>query len=118
LLRVCDASINTSRSNLPFIEGSGGFQRTSSTGWYPGDEWRGDVARIIFYVNLYYDEPISDVGTLEVLLKWNAEDPVSAIEEQRNTVIFGAQGNRNPFIDNPYLATLIWGGDAAENKWQ
>ena len=117
LLRVCDASINTSRSNKPFVEGSGTYQGFTS-GWYPGDEWRGDVARIIFYVNMYYDEPISDVGTLSTLLKWNAEDPVSEFEEQRNEVIFGAQGNRNPFIDNPYLATLIWGGDTAENKWQ
>lgn len=24
---------------------------------------------------------------------------------------------RNPFIDNPYLATVIWGGTAAENRW-
>ncbi len=117
LLRVCDAAINTSRSNNPFVEGSGGYGSVSG-GWYPGDEWRGDVARIVFYVNMYYDEPISDVGTLSTLLKWNAEDPVSAFEEQRNAVIFSAQGNRNPFIDNPYLATLIWGGDAAENKWQ
>src|SRR5690625_8007215 len=27
------------------------------------------------------------------------------------------QGNRNPFIDNPYLATKIWGGPEAENTW-
>ena len=27
------------------------------------------------------------------------------------------QGNRNPFIDNPYLATKIWGGTAAEETW-
>ena len=28
-----------------------------------------------------------------------------------------AQGNRNPFIDNPYLATRIWGGNSAEDRW-
>ena len=27
------------------------------------------------------------------------------------------QGNRNPFIDNPYLATIIWGGTPAEDRW-
>ena len=27
------------------------------------------------------------------------------------------QGNRNPFIDNAYLATVIWGGPAAQNTW-
>jgi hypothetical protein len=52
-------------------------------------------------------------------LKWNVEDPVSDFEDQRNPVIEGIQGNRNPFIDNPYLATLIWGGaTAAEDKWE
>ena len=28
-----------------------------------------------------------------------------------------AQGNRNPFIDNPYLATRIWGGNSADDSW-
>jgi hypothetical protein len=56
---------------------------------------------------------------IDLFLKWNVEDPVSAFEDQRNPVIEGVQGNRNPFIDNPYLATLIWGGaTAAEDKWE
>jgi hypothetical protein len=57
------------------------------------------------------------VGSLSLFLGWNAEDPVSTIEIQRNNIIGGAQGNRNPFIDNPYLATKIWGGTAAEDRW-
>jgi endonuclease I len=73
---------------------------------------------MILYLNVRYNEDISKVGNLELFLKWNREDPVSAFELQRNTVIEGAQGNRNPFIDNPYLATLIWGGEAAENTWE
>ncbi len=85
--------------------------------WYPGDDWRGDVARIIMYANLRYNEPFTDVGTLNLFLEWNEEDPVSSIEDQRNTVISGAQGNRNPFVDNPYIATVIWGGTPAENRW-
>ena len=64
-----------------------------------------------------YGETFDRVGSIELFLKWNVEDPVSAFEVQRNNVIEGAQGNRNPFIDNPYLATLIWGGTPAENKW-
>ena len=117
LLRACDASINSSRSNDPFVAGSGTYERIGN-GWYPGDEWIGDVARIVMYVHMYYDEPFEDVGDLELFLEWNAADPVSEFEKQRNDVIEGAQGNRNPFIDNPYLATLIWGGDAAENTWE
>ncbi|MGB8704779.1 MAG: endonuclease [Gillisia sp.] len=54
---------------------------------------------------------------MDLFLKWNREDPVSIFEIQRNNVIEGAQGNRNPFIDNPYIATLIWGGTPAENRW-
>jgi endonuclease I len=73
---------------------------------------------MMMYLNVRYGETFTRVGTIELFLKWNREDPVSTFEEQRNNVIYAAQGNRNPFIDNPYLATLIWGGDAAENKWQ
>ena len=59
---------------------------------------------------------------IDLFLDWNAEDPVSNIEDTRNTYHENtsntyAQGNRNPFIDNPYLATLIWGGTSAENRW-
>ena len=53
----------------------------------------------------------------DVFLEWNTDDPVSAFEEMRNNAISNSQGNRNPFIDNPYLATLIWNGPNAENKW-
>ena len=116
-LRVCDASINTTRSNKAFAEGSGAYSVTSSNKWFPGDEWRGDVARMILYLNIRYGESFAPVGNLDLFLTWNLEDPVSEFENQRNTVIYSAQGNRNPFIDNPYLATIIWGGEAAENKW-
>lgn len=118
LLRVCDISINTLRGNNPFIAGSGTYS-SSGTGFYPGDDWRGDVARIILYVHLRYNEPFDDVGSLSLFLDWNATDPVvdNGIEDNRNAVISGAQGNRNPFVDNPYLATLIWGGTTAQNRW-
>ena len=116
LLRSCDISINSNRGNDPFTSGSGSYFSTGSA-WYPGDDWRGDVARIVMYVNLRYNEPFTDVGDLNLFLQWNAIDPVSPFEDQRNTVISGVQGVRNPFIDNPYLATVIWGGTAAENRW-
>ncbi|WP_396602809.1 Ig-like domain-containing protein [Algibacter sp. R77976] len=116
-LRSCDATVNSDRLNYAFADGSGTYQLIGET-WFPGDEWKGDVARMILYLNVRYGESFAPVGTLELFLKWNKEDPVSAFEEQRNNVIYAAQGNRNPFIDNAYLATLIWGGDAAENKWE
>lgn len=115
-LRACDVSINSSRGSRKFTESSGTYGTVGSS-WYPGDEWKGDVARMIMYLNLRYNESFTDIGTLNLFLKWNVEDPVSDFEKNRNEVITNAQGNRNPFIDNPYLATIIWGGSAAENRW-
>ncbi|MCM4155135.1 Ig-like domain-containing protein [Gramella sp. AN32] len=116
-MRVADVNINSERLNFPFTDGTGTYKLVEGNKWFPGDDWRGDVARMVMYVNLRYGEEFEDVGNLSLFLKWNREDPVSAFEMQRNEVISGAQGNRNPFIDNPYLATLIWGGTAAENTW-
>ena len=116
-LRSCDASINSERSNYPFVDGSGTYSLVNGNTWYPGDEWKGDVARMIFYLNVRYGETFDKVGSMELFLKWNKEDPVSDLEKQRNNLIAGAQGNRNPFIDNPYLVTITWGGDAAANTW-
>ncbi|MDN3595763.1 Ig-like domain-containing protein [Zunongwangia endophytica] len=117
-LRAIDDGVNSERSNYPFVDGSGEYQLVGSNQWYPGDEWKGDVARMVFYLNIRYGENIETVGNLDLFLKWNREDPVSEFEMQRNNVIEAAQGNRNPFIDNPYLATLIWGGSDAENRWE
>ncbi|MEW7289758.1 Ig-like domain-containing protein [Aquimarina sp. 2304DJ70-9] len=116
-LRACDASVNSQRSNFPFANGSGAYQLINGDSWYPGDDWRGDVARMIMYVHVRYGDSFDKVGNLALFLEWNAADPVSSFERQRNNIFESAQGNRNPFIDNPYLATLIWGGAAAENTW-
>ncbi len=138
-LKPADSQQNTDRLNKKFTGGSGNAGTVSSNGgWYPGDEWKGDVARIVMYMYVRYHGdgskisetqclPINvgigeglavDQNMIDLFLKWNVEDPVSDFEDQRNPVIEGIQGNRNPFIDNPYLATLIWGGaTAAEDKW-
>lgn len=44
-----------------------------------------------------------------LLMKWHRQDPVSQKEIDRNNGIQATQGNRNPFIDYPYLAEYIWG---------
>ena len=59
----------------------------------------------------------SDANMLNLFLEWNVEDPVSDLELQRNPVLEGLQGNRNPFIDNPAFATEIWGGPQAEDRF-
>jgi len=117
-LRVCDAEINDLRSNFAFTDGSGNATLVSNNSWFPGDEWKGDVARMLMYLNIRYGESFTRVGTIDLFLQWNIEDPVSDFELQRNGRIEDAQGNRNPFIDNPYLATILWGGGQAENRWE
>ena len=129
-LRACDYSTNSSRSNKKFDVGNGNSSSNNQGNWFPGDEWKGDVARIIMYMYLRYPnqcEPTNvGIGTQlfspngdmpDVFLNWNFSDPVSEFEETRNNSIANVQGNRNPFIDNPYLATVIWNGPAAEDKW-
>jgi endonuclease I len=132
-IRTADVDRNALRSNKKFTNGSGNSAIVGSN-WYPGDEWKGDVARIIMYLYLRYPTQCkpSNVGTgaavstdtnmMQLFLQWNAEDPVSPYEDIRNNYLgntsnFYGQGNRNPFIDNPYLATRIWGGQAAQNRW-
>ena len=133
MLRACDVQRNGDRGNKKYGAGSGNSGSVGSN-WYPGDEWKGDCARILMYMYLHYGNqclPTSaaagttvatDANMLNILLQWNAEDPVSQYEDNRNTYLGNAsnaygQGNRNPFIDNPYLATVIWGGPAAQNRW-
>lgn len=132
-LRAADVQRNGDRGSKKFAAGSGDSGSVGSN-WYPGDEWKGDVARMMMYMYLRYGSQClptnvatgvvnaSDTNMINLLLQWNAEDPVSQYEDKRNTYLGNAnsaygQGNRNPFIDNPYLATLIWGGQVAENRW-
>lgn len=80
----------------------------------PADEVKGDCARIILYLLVRYPESddfnITKVfESMETLLKWNKQDPVSEFEARRNERAFEVQGNRNPFIDYPSLADKLWG---------
>lgn len=127
-LRSSDVDMNADRGNKLFADGSGNAGTTGAN-WYPGDEWKGDCARIIMYMYLRYGLQCRpyfcavgvtnsvDANMVNVLLDWNAEDAVSQLELNRNDEIQNWQGNRNPFIDNPYIATKIWGGMIAEDTW-
>jgi len=134
MLRACDVQRNGERGNKLFADGSGNSHTVSSSYWYPGDEWKGDMARIMMYMYLRYGNQCkpsnvgdgntvaNDIYMIDLFLQWNAEDPVSEYEEYRNSYMENTsntygQGNRNPFIDNPYIATRIWGGDPAEDIW-
>lgn len=129
-LRAIDYNMNNSRSNRRFADGAGNATTLTGGFFYPGDEWRGDIARMMMYMYVRYGtqceanvvgsgsssySPFTDMPN--IFLEWNQEDPVSQYEMNRNTILQDMQGNRNPFIDNPYIATLIWNGPAAEDTW-
>lgn len=104
-IRPEDPGVNNTRGSTPFGENSG---------YTPVDAAKGDVARIIFYLLTRYSESdsysiTSVASSFDMLLRWNALDPVDAWEMQRNKVGEQEQGNRNPFIDYPELANSIWG---------
>jgi len=131
-LRSIDTDRNGSRSNRMFEAATSSVMSfiTVSGKWYPGDEWRGDIARMIMYMYVRYptqclptnvgvgSSSFSNFGDMpNVFLDWNTQDPVSQYEINRNNILNTIQGNRNPFIDNPYLATIIWNGPQATNTW-
>lgn len=134
-LRAITPRVNSSRGDRVFTNGSGSNHTNDDGGYYPGDDHKGDVARIIFYMYVMYPdiltltddlELLNDtthhykpegarMGQLSMLLKWHKEDPVDAFERRRNEEIYKAQGNRNPFIDKPAFAHLIWENKSASD---
>lgn len=104
-LRPASTSINSSRKNKPY------GPVTNDTYFEPRDEVKGDVARILFYMSIRYNmsiEGLNVVSSLDLLIEWHENDPVSYQEEYRNEQIKKIQGNYNPFIDNPWLVNLIF----------
>jgi len=133
MIRPTDASVNADRGNKDFDEGGQQHQEamgcyyTENT-WEPRDAVKGDVARIILYMDVRYEgdngeldltavdavntSPAPEHGRLSTLLEWHEDDPPDAFEINRNNVVFSYQGNRNPFIDHPEFVYDIWGPSA------
>lgn len=131
-----DGYVNNRRSNYPFGEignatwtsrngsklGNCNVSGYSGTVFEPIDEYKGDIARAFFYMSTrYYGEDSGWSTTamtnqadikdwaMEMLLRWNELDPVSQKEIDRNNTIYeDFQHNRNPFIDHPEYARMIW----------
>lgn len=107
---------------------------SAGTVFEPIDEYKGDFARGYmgtmaswnkdmtkaegsnFFQSSYTAEKNYGLTAYGValLMKWHRQDPVSQKEIDRNNGIQDTQGNRNPFIDYPYLAEYIWGEHAGE----
>ena len=97
----------------------------------PIDSAKGDVARILMYVYMHYSKEVSansshsyagglyitnivytsantSDAAFDLLCKWNESDPVTTAEMNRNNYCASVTGLRNPFIDHPEFATMIW----------
>jgi endonuclease I len=142
-LRASDKRNNGSRGNLDFGKansvkstindydgkpsGKTGTQTgKSGTVYEPLPQYRGDVARAMFYMATRYhndtqtqltlvDNTTSSstgagkFGILSTLLEWHLQDPVDEFEFRRNGLVQGYQNNRNPYIDFPSLAHDVFG---------
>lgn len=138
-----DARVNQRRSNFPFGKvgnnpaftslngtkvGPANMPGYTNTVTEPIDEFKGDIARMLMYVAVRYENlipyfqytnvrnPIDSLSErafkswyIALLLQWHQQDPVSQKEIDRNNTIYTIQGNRNPFVDNPQYAQAIWG---------
>ena len=138
-----DKKVNSERGNFPYGEVSNASY-TSSNGskkgnnnlagysgvvFEPVDEFKGDIARIYFYMATRYQSQIDGWETsstesnivlngtedqvfedwvIEMLIDWHINDPVSQKEIDRNDAVFNYQGNRNPYIDHPEWVSCIW----------
>ena len=103
---------------------------SSGSFFYPAKGYRGATARILFYVqtrwgdhNLEFVDGAGSsktIGKISTLLKWHLEEPPTEEEIRRNEVVFGLQGNRNPFIDHPEYAAQIYcyDGESYNNALQ
>lgn len=141
-VRATDGKVNSKRSNYPFgvvnspswTSNNGSKVGTSSSAGYYGtvfepiDEFKGDIARMVFYFVTRYENKLhqfysngdaSDMlgataypglqtWELDVLLAWHNQDPVSPYEIARNNASYQFQGNRNPYIDHPEWVNLVW----------
>lgn len=136
-VRPTRTAVNSNRGNTPYGEGSSYYNpdrdcsinnplyNRNNNGTY-----RGDAARVIMYDYIVYGQMgshqnkmyngnaqlLSKLGSsgvfesLYVMLKWHMQDPPSLTEMVRNDGAQDYQGNRNPFIDYPELAPLVFEG--------
>lgn len=134
-----DGYVNNRRGNVPFgetnsptYESNNKFSKVgpcsvsgyTGTIFEPDDDYKGDFARIYFYMATRYEDVISNWSggvfgqskypgivkwQLDMLMRWSREDPVSQKEIDRNNGVYKHQKNRNPFVDFPGLEEYVWG---------
>ena len=132
VMRPTYPQANNHRGNSGFGEFAANESKSSSTspagtlcGYYsnskfePNDNVKGDVARIVFYIlthNSYSSLSFSNIHECStnaagyaMFVEWNEMDPPDSVELNRNNYAYNKQGNRNPYIDFPALAEVVFG---------
>ncbi len=116
-----DNKVNGARSNKRLGIVNGGTQvkdcygkltdnYTTSSLFEPTDAAKGKVARVTMYAAVLYGYSITDnMTSVDLCLDWHEAHPVTYQDIYRNNVVFSNQHNRNPFVDHPEYADLIWG---------
>ena len=141
-LRACDESVNSSRGNKYYDVSTGSITHPSGApnssydidSWEPQDADKGFVARSCFYMSTRYDGTGGDAdlqladtpnasaqifAKLSTLLAWNRQFPPSDWERTRNGLIYqNYQHNRDPFIDNPDFADMVFLGVDGFAAWE
>ena len=122
-IRAEDGSENSFRSNKNYGNVNTSTMYAGPTGTQ--GSWKGDVARALMYMDVRYnalnvvngdvsETPSGNIGDLATLLQWHQQDPPDDFEMNRNNYIYTWQVNRNPFIDNPDLASYIFGSNVGQ----
>ena len=116
---ACEGQINNDRGNLKYAEGGNlvsvhGHQTecrlVSGVSFEPCDAAKGEVARSVMYGTVMYSYTMTnEIESIELALKWHLQHEITTRETRRNNVVYGNQGNRNPFVDHPEYACKIWG---------
>ena len=124
-MRPTDPNLNSTRGNKRYGEVNGGSAAKASTtngsliGGYSGsnafeplDFAKGDCARVVLY-DYVVTSSMSSVTTvftdIDTLLAWCRLDPVDTFEMSRNDVAQEIENCRNPFVDYPELAWILFG---------
>ena len=107
-LRAADRTRNSARNNRKYGRGTGtsnystldfheGLDGPNTAAWYPGDDWKGDAARMIMYMYMRYgsvclptavgvgSKEFTQDEMIDLFLQWHVEDPVSDVEKTRNS---------------------------------
>jgi endonuclease G len=116
-LFTCEPGCNSFRSNIPYWsfgpedEAERDFCGRREGNRFEPEFGHGPVARATMYFLMRYPGEVGDRRTeltrsrVNVLMNWHEMDPPGRYELHRNWLTEKAQGNRNPFVDFPGLAS-------------